>query len=473
MQSYEKYIKTQRLEYIQHSKIKEDKQAKYKSKLESFNHLSGEFKSMSHNPLQVSKDNYLWFTFNQKLLEEQIIASGNYATLFITLTLPSKFHKYSQQTKKYNPLYNEKYTINEGYNLLNKSFRNIYKDFKVNRKFDKIYFSKVIEPHKNLSCHLHAILYVNIDNVEYLKNHIKNVVVKNELGRYEIEEIKDITRGTSYLLKYVQKTTNPSSDKDFHFFNGWKKYNKIRVFTCSIVGLERYLFKKINASTSITKNLKGNPISKMLQECDINITTTNTKTNEITTKSHTSLKSRFVVEVEKEKFTQDINYTPNEKEINRIFFDSFLNGSENNIMKTYNLRGFLNLCKTTFEDVSGIKYTKSIKLKLIKNYKEYLIKYNDYISNINRLNNINVIESFLNAEDILEISEFDIDNHGKNIYLENIKYFDKKLEFGRIFENIYIPKYKYKIKNVSIFDKKLNCEIYTSSAFEILWKILV
>lgn len=51
----------------------------------------------------------------------------------------------------------------------------------------------------------------------------------------------------------------------------------------------------------------------MLQECDINITTTNTKTNEIATKSHTSLKSRFVVEVEKEKFTQDINYTPNEK----------------------------------------------------------------------------------------------------------------------------------------------------------------
>ena len=110
---------------------------------------------------------------------------------------------------------------------------------------------------------------------------------------------------------------------------------------------------------------------------------------------------------------------------------------------------------------------------MIENYKEYLIKYNDYISNINRLNNINVIESFLNDEDILEISEFDIDNHGKNIYLENIKYFDKKLEFGRIFENIYIPKYKYKIKNVSIFDKKLNCEIYTSSAFEILWKILV
>ena len=471
MQSYEKYIKTQRLEYIQHSKIKEDKQAKYKSKLESFNHINGEFKSMSHNPLQVSRDNYLWFTFNQKLLEEQIIASGNYATLFITLTLPSKFHKYSQQTKKYNPLYNEQCTINEGYNLLNKSFRTIYKDFKVNRKFEKIYFSKVIEPHKNLSCHLHAILYVNIDNVEYLKNHIKNVVVKNELGRYEIEEIKDITRGTSYLLKYVQKTTNPSNDKDFHFFNGWKKYNKIRVFTCSIVGIERYLFKKINASTSITKNLKGNPISKMLQECDINITTTNTKTNEIATKSHTSLKSRFVVEVEKEKFTQDINYTPNEKEINRIFFDSFLNGSENNIMKTYNLRGFLNLCKATFGDISEKKVTKKIKYKLIENYKKYIINYNNYITYKNNLHNINIIESFLNDEDILEISEFNIDNHGKNIYLENIKYFDKKLEFGRIFENIYIPKYKYKIKKISIFDKKLNCEIYTSSAFEILWKM--
>ncbi|WP_323585078.1 replication endonuclease [Aliarcobacter butzleri] len=472
MQSYEKYIKTQRLEYIQHSKIKEDKQSKYKSKLESFNHLSGEFKSMIHNPLQVSKDNYLWFTFNQKLLEEQIIASGNYATLFITLTLPSKFHKYSQQTKKYNPLYNEQCTINEGYNLLNKSFRTIYKDFKVNRKFEKIYFSKVIEPHKNLSCHLHAILYVNIDNVEYLKNHIKNVVVKNELGRYEIEEIKDITRGTSYLLKYVQKTTNPSNDKDFHFFNGWKKYNKIRVFTCSIVGIERYLFKKINASTSITKNLKGNPIAKMLQECDINITTTNTKTNEINTKSHMSLKSRFIVEVEKEKFTQDVNYTPNEKETNRIFYDSFLNGSKNNIMKTYNLRGFLNLCKAIFGDISEKKVTKKIKYKLIENYKKYIINYNNYITYKSSLENINIIESFLNNEDILEISEFDIDNHGRNLYLEDVKYFDKKLEFERIFEKIYIPKYKYKIKKISIFDKKLDCEIYTSSSFEILWKML-
>ena len=82
----------------------------------------------------------------------------------------------------------------------------------------------------------------------FLASFGKLAVIKNELGRYEIEEIKDITRGTSYLLKYVQKTTNPSSDKDFHFFNGWKKYNKIRVFTCSIVGLERYLlnFRTLN-----------------------------------------------------------------------------------------------------------------------------------------------------------------------------------------------------------------------------------
>ena len=374
MNTYEKYLKSKRSEYIYYSRAKEDKQAKYKSKLESFNNISGEFKSMSHNPLQIGRDNYLWFTFNQKLLEEQIIINGDYVALFFTVTLPSRFHKYSDTTKQYNPLYDKKSSIGEGYQIFNKAFRAIYKDFKVNRKFEKIYFSKVIEPHKNLTCHLHSILYVKKDKVENLKNHIKNVVLRNDLGRYEIEEIKDITRSTSYLLKYLQKTTKSSNEnkEDFHFFNGWKKYNKIRVFTCSIIGIEKYLFKKINSSTSITKNLKGNPIAKMLQECDINITTTNTKTNEIATKSHTSLKSRFVVEVEKEKFTQDINYTPNEKEINRIFFDSFLNGSENNIMKTYNLRGFLNICKTTFEDVSGIKYTKSIKLKLIENYKGHL-----------------------------------------------------------------------------------------------------
>ncbi|MFX4234735.1 replication endonuclease [Aliarcobacter butzleri] len=473
--TYEKYLKYERLQYIEHSKEKENKQAKYKAKLETFNNVTGEFKSLNHNPLHVSRDNYLWFTYNQKLLEEQIISNAEFATLFITLTLPSTFHKYSTTNKKLNPLFKEENTINEGYKLLNSSFREVYKNFRVNRRFEKIYFSKVIEPHKSFTCHLHAILYVKIEFIENLKNHIKNVVKKNQLGRYEIEDIKDITRGTSYLLKYVQKTTNPSNDEDFHFFNGWKKWNKIRVFTCSIVGLERFLFKKINACTNLTKNLKGNPITKILSKCDINIVTTNTKTNEIKTKKHSSGKSRYIVNLEKEKFKLDINYLPNEKNLKRIYFDSFKNGNSNNIMKTYNLREFLKFCKINFDSISG--YNKKHKIKLIEKYINYINDFENFklIDKMQKIDNI--IESFLNDTKLenYEFSEFDIDNHGKeftNIEIEDIESFDKLENFKSIFDNIYISKYKYKIKNITIFDKKINCEIYSSNSFEILWKMV-
>lgn len=469
--TYEKYLKYERLQYIEHSKEKENKQAKYKAKLETFNNVTGEFKPLNHNPLQVSRDNYLWFTYNQKLLEEQIISSGEFATLFITLTLPSSFHKYSTRAKKINPHFKEENTINKGYKLLNSSFREVYKNFRVNRKFEKIYFSKVIEPHKNLTCHLHAILYVKVEFVENLKNHIKNVVEKNQLGRYEIEDIKDISRGTSYLLKYVQKTTNPSTINDFHFFNGWKKYNKIRVFTCSIVGLERFLFKKINACTNLTKNLKGNPISKILSKCDIIIVTTNTKTNEIKTKNHSSATSRYIVNLEKEKFKQEINYLPNEKNLKRIYFDSFKNGSPNNIMTTYNLRGFIKLCNKTFEDASSYeKNKKAILTKLIDKYKSYLVDSKRYeIINKSSINKA-IFDNFIEGYEY-EFEHLDLEENEEFEFDKKLVNFDKLENFKEIFENVFISKYKYKIKKISIFDKKRAWEIYSSNSIEILWKM--
>lgn len=170
---------------------------------------------------------------------------GGYSTLFITLTLPTEFHKYSSYTQKYNKKYKKENMINEGYKLLNKAFRTIYKNFRVNREPEKLFFSKVIEPHKDLTAHLHAIIYVKTEHIEKMIKHIKKTIKNNNLGRNDIEEIEDITRSSSYLLKYVQKSTNPESEKDFHFFNGWKKKNKIRAFTHSNLDLERYIFKKL------------------------------------------------------------------------------------------------------------------------------------------------------------------------------------------------------------------------------------
>ena len=134
--------------------------------------------NISHNEQQYRKDDYLWFLYNQKILENKIIEEKGFSTLFLTLTLSSSFHKYSKTSKRKNPKYNESCTIESGYKLLNDSFREIYKNFRVNRQFKKIYYCKVFEPHKNFTPHLHAILYVKSEFKEALIQHIKNIIKK-------------------------------------------------------------------------------------------------------------------------------------------------------------------------------------------------------------------------------------------------------------------------------------------------------
>ena len=50
--------------------------------------------NISHNEQQYRKDDYLWFLYNQKILENKIIEEKGFSTLFLTLTLSSSFHKY-------------------------------------------------------------------------------------------------------------------------------------------------------------------------------------------------------------------------------------------------------------------------------------------------------------------------------------------------------------------------------------------
>lgn len=90
----------------------------------------------------------------------------------------------------------------------------------------------------------------------------------------------------------------------FRIFNGWKKAHKIRVFTCSILnGLERFLYKKIKNNTDITKNLKQNPIMKILNECDINITTICKTTKQVKTKNNIVENPKFTINCKKRKNT--------------------------------------------------------------------------------------------------------------------------------------------------------------------------
>jgi len=322
--NYKNYLKQEKKYLIEYSKKIEDNTRKFKEKIEIINTQTQNLIKLKHNPIQDQKDNYLWFVYNQKLLEEKMAEDGGYTTLFVTLTLPSSFHKYSSHTKKYNKNYDKNNTINKGYRLLNSSFRTIYKNFRIDRKHEKIFFSKVIEPHKDMTPHLHSLFYVKTEYVQQLIKHIKKTIKNNNLGMYDIEEIKDISRSSSYLLKYVQKTTNPQDEKSFHFFNGWKKKNKIRVFTHSNLDLPRFIFKKVNSVLKLSKGLKDkNPISEILENCDIIVNTKDKKTRDIKIKEYGNINGKYRIIINKTRTVYNIN----EKTTiyNEVKFNDFVN----------------------------------------------------------------------------------------------------------------------------------------------------
>lgn len=375
MTKFDKYVKNKCIEY---------KNLSIKKEIDINNFLSNFLViekmglngliNFGHDEAKYRKDDYYWFMYNQKLLENKILNEGGYTTLFLTLTLSSEFHQFSKTTKRYNPKYNEENTIENGYKLLNSSFRDIYKNFRVNREVKKVYYSKVFEPHKNFTPHLHSILYVKNEFKDNLIQHIKNIIKKNKLGKsFEIEEIKDLSRSSSYLLKYIRKNTNVEDCEKFRIFNGWKKAHKIRIFTCSILsGLERFLYKKIKNNTNITKNLKENPIIKILNECNINIVTTCKTTKQVKTKTNAVENAKYSIIVKKERVQ---NKDKEEKELVKDFVDYL----RNDFWKAKNNESCLLFCQDKFDLFTKSFFVDNEKfLNTINNfyYKYFVIDFN-------------------------------------------------------------------------------------------------
>lgn len=334
-QNYKKHLKYKSDVYSKYSKRKEQSNKEFIENIVILNKTTNESKALKYDYLQNARDNYLWFVFNQKLLEDKIQKMGGYSAIFITLTLPSSYHKYFTKRKSYNYQYNEENTIDKGYKLLQDSFRNIYNKFKVYDKFVKTFYSRVIEPHKDFTPHLHSIVYVPNSFVNEFKKHTLNTIKNYELGeQYDLEVIKDIERSSAYLLKYIAKNTNPQSEKDFHKFNGWKKLHKIRVFTQSQCELPRYIFKKVNSVLGLSKGLKGkNPIQEILENCNIVVNTFNTRTKKTKTKEYgNSTTPKFEIKIERDvtKFTKKewvenmelIGHTNRKKDLKNIYLDS-------------------------------------------------------------------------------------------------------------------------------------------------------
>lgn len=294
---YSNYLQEKKDEYIKHSKTVTKKTVKFVEKLQVFNKKTGEVSNLKYDINKIKKDDYLWAVFQSVALQNHVnTLNDDYIGLFLTLTVPSKFHPYTTHKngkKLDNPIFNKNFdkdkNFNEAYNLLNFKFREIYKNFRPNNrnKAGKIYFQKVVEPHKTFVPHLHGVLYVKKEHkAEFLK-HLENLLGQksvyvdkktskkynrkklkdtekwgfkgtDKIGSGILEVMEDTKKTSTYLLKYLKKTLEPGARIDTLILDGWKKKNKIRIYTYSQgITIPRYIFKTVSQVLNI-KDLKEN-----------------------------------------------------------------------------------------------------------------------------------------------------------------------------------------------------------------------
>lgn len=255
--------------YIQHSKNKELSQNSYLKTIKVLNKKSGEINSLNFDLKKHYQNLYIDLIQNSIHITEHSKKNNLDTVLFLTFTLNTQFHQFKKNNNNkyiHNKNYEDK-TINEGYQELNQTFRNIYKELKKvrsNRDNIEYQFIKVFEQHKSFTPHLHCLLFVNSEDLENTIKVIENKINQtskeilsdtkiryntdikknknNTIGRTEIEIMEDSSKGVGYISKYIKKqfTDNP------YLLDGWKKINKIRLVTTSYNPIPKFIYKKVN-----------------------------------------------------------------------------------------------------------------------------------------------------------------------------------------------------------------------------------
>jgi len=137
----------------------------------------------------------------------------------------------------------------------------------------KLSYLKVIEPHKDFTPHLHSIIFIKKSDIPKFFNHFKNTLQNFSLGeQYDFTILENVEASVSYIMKYVKKSVNSDNITDMRLIDGWKKINKIRMFTHSQIHITRDVYKI--ASRHIDLKSEENSYSilqNMLDKCNIHV----------------------------------------------------------------------------------------------------------------------------------------------------------------------------------------------------------
>ena len=265
-----KILKEKENFYIKKAQEQEQNTKKFLENRQIFNKATGEFKPLVEYSLKREyAQNYTYISSVCDYINVDAISKG-LIPVFITLTLPSKFHptkvlKNKKRVLNKNFRFDVDEYINKGYKLLQSSFRTILRKLtRDNTKNNlKTPYFRVIEMHKDMTPHLHAVVYLsksdnNCDKIFELHDVINRLINSGQLGKqYKVEVLNNPERGAIYTLKYVEASFQIDENEDdnsnnkkqnlrgLYFLDGWKKRNKIRLVSYSRLPLNKADFIKI------------------------------------------------------------------------------------------------------------------------------------------------------------------------------------------------------------------------------------
>ncbi len=249
--SPEKILKRMREEWISIAKEKEKKTINYLDKHVLHLLNLGEFVGMKYSLKKKFELDYRYYKGIADYISKEATMKG-LVPIFVTLTLPSEYHRFRINKKSNKHEYNLKYqgySIKDGYRLLQKASREILRHFKrytEGREGYNIPYIKAVEAHKDGTAHEHFVAWIPEWLVESFIAIIKSKIKLFKLGKeYKIEILKDVNKGSGYLLKYLQKTLLDENEENLYALDGWRKENRIRIFTHSQAYLRRRDFEKI------------------------------------------------------------------------------------------------------------------------------------------------------------------------------------------------------------------------------------
>jgi hypothetical protein len=172
--------------------------------------------------------------------------------VFMTLTLPSRYHPFKLVNKKL--LTNSHYDgtpPQEAVKALTQRFARLRNDRALRDipKAQRVYF-RVNEPHKSGTPHTHILYFLPADKVERLVKAFKRLYP--EKGNDIQTDLRD---AVGYVMKYINKTLPKSKSKKLsrkdRYLNAWYAHNRILRFSSSRTLAPLYLYRLLHNRYSL------------------------------------------------------------------------------------------------------------------------------------------------------------------------------------------------------------------------------